>query len=148
MGVSSLRDATLSLLAESKNKMTDEVFRRAKHVITENQRTIDAAEALANKNYALLNKLMAESHVSMRDDFEVTTSQIDLLFELVGAHLDNDGGVRMTGGGFGGCVVALVPKAKAEAISTAILKPYKEATNLYAEIHICLASAGAGQNIL
>ncbi|MBU2985500.1 galactokinase [Saccharophagus degradans] len=147
MGVSSLRDATLSLLAESKNKMTDEVFRRAKHVITENQRTIDAAEALANKNYALLNKLMAESHISMRDDFEVTTSQIDLLVELAGEHLYNDGGVRMTGGGFGGCVVALVPKVNAEAISTAILKPYKEATNLDAEIHICLASAGAAANI-
>lgn len=143
MNVSSLRDATLSLLDDSKDKMTEEVYRRAKHVITENQRTINAAEALANKNYPLLNTLMADSHISMRDDFEVTTPQIDLLVELVGKHLNNDGGVRMTGGGFGGCVVALVPNAKVETISQAIITPYKEATNLGAEIHVCLASAGA-----
>lgn len=143
MGVSSLRDATLTLLDECKNDMPELTFKRARHVITENQRTVDAARALAGHDYAKLNQLMAESHLSMKNDFEITTSQIDLLVKLVEEQLDNNGGVRMTGGGFGGCVVALVPKEKVSTIIEAIAPPYQEATQLSAEFHICEASKGA-----
>lgn len=143
MGVDSLRDATLTLLDENKGNMPEQTFKRARHVITENQRTIDAARAMASHDYAKLNTLMMDSHVSMRDDFEITTSQIDYLVELVGKHLNNDGGVRMTGGGFGGCVVALVPQDKVNTIIEAVSEPYKKETGLCAEFHICKASRGA-----
>jgi galactokinase len=87
---------------------------------------------------------MALSHASMRDDFEITTFEIDSLVGIVAGVLGNQGGVRMTGGGFGGCVVALSPKQFREKIVSAVCKHYPSQTGLTAEIYLCQASDGAG----
>lgn len=84
--------------------------KRARHVISENARTLAAADALAAGDLQRMGRLMAESHASMRDDFEITVPPIDKLVEIVKAAIGPRGGVRMTGGGFGGCVVALMPQ--------------------------------------
>ena len=84
--------------------------KRARHVISENARTLAAAEALAAGDLQRMGRLMAESHASMRDDFEITVPPIDKLVEIVKATIGPRGGVRMTGGGFGGCIVALMPQ--------------------------------------
>ena len=96
--------------------------RRARHVITENARTQAAAEALATGDLAWLGQLMAESHASMRDDFEITVPAIDALVEIMAEVIGDAGGVRMTGGGFGGCVVALVPETLVPQIEAAIVE--------------------------
>ena len=102
MGVAALRDADLALLARHQSSMSDPVYRRARHIITENQRTIDMYNALRAGNIAEVSTLMAQSHVSMRDDFEITVPPIDYLVEIIDEVIRASGVVRMTGGGFGG----------------------------------------------
>ena len=87
---------------------------------------------------------MAQSHQSMRDDFEITVPEVDLLVEIVNGVIGEQGGVRMTGGGFGGCVVALVPPALVAQIETAVERLYQEETGLKESVYICQAQAGAG----
>ncbi|BFM19811.1 galactokinase [Gilvimarinus japonicus] len=145
MSVASLREADLAMLGAHKDALDDAAYRRARHVITENERTVNAAKALADNDLSSLHGLMAASHVSMRDDFEITVPEIDFLVATVEQMLDNNGGVRMTGGGFGGCVVALVPNGKVEIISRTVNSAYYSAFAKYAEIHICNASQGARQ---
>lgn len=143
MGLTSLRDANLELLEAHKADMDDVIYRRARHIITENERTVKAATALASGDVKSIHQLMADSHVSMRDDFEITVPAIDFLVASVEELLDEDGGVRMTGGGFGGCVVALVPRERSRNIADHVLTRYQERYRCAAEIHICHASAGA-----
>ena len=123
MGVPALRDADLDMLAAANLDVVTTA--RARHVITENKRTLDAADALAKGDLAALGVLMAQSHASMRDDFEITVPAID---DLV-AHLQNaigyQGGARMTGGGFGGACVAIMPLALVAEVQAAIQKHYK-----------------------
>jgi galactokinase len=88
---------------------------------------------------------MAASHVSMRDDFAITVREIDLLVEIVSGVLGSQGGVRMTGGGFGGCVVALAPKRLAGRITDAVMERYPRETGLNPEIYLCGTSDGAGR---
>ncbi len=88
---------------------------------------------------------MAESHASMRDDFEITVPAIDDLVEIIGQVIGDAGGVRMTGGGFGGCVVALAPQERVPAIEAAIAENYPAASGLEATVYVCQASAGAGE---
>lgn len=145
MAVKSLRDADLPLLERYKLSLAEVVYRRARHVITENQRTRKAAIALESGDLALLHRLMAESHASMRDDFNITVPKIDFLVESVEQKLDKDGGARMTGGGFGGCVVALVPKARQELIAEHVKKRQAEKYGYEPDIHICQAAEGARQ---
>ena len=85
--------------------MNDKVYRRARHVITENERVLyKAAEALKQGDLTKLSELMAQSHISMRDDFEITVNEVDTLVEIVKSVIGSQGGVRMTGGGFLGAV--------------------------------------------
>nr|WP_062665827.1 galactokinase [Grimontia celer] len=142
--VKALRDVSLDTLNERREALDDVVFRRARHVITENQRTLDAADALRLGDMTALSALMAESHTSMRDDFEITVNEIDTLVEIVKEAIGEQGGVRMTGGGFGGCVVSLVPAALVETVKSAVEMHYEKATGLRAEIYVCHASEGAG----
>ncbi|MBX2858349.1 MAG: galactokinase [Cellvibrionaceae bacterium] len=144
MGLQSLRQASIADLQRAKNKMHPLAYRRAKHVITENTRTLASAEALKNGDYQSLSRLMAESHQSMRDDFEITVPPIDFLVEKISAILGEHGGARMTGGGFGGCVVALTSQQKAPEIMQSIGNAYTDKTGLKAEFHLCVASDGAG----
>ena len=123
MGVPALRDADLNMLeAASLDPVTTA---RARHVITENQRTLDAADALAKSDLAALGVLMAQSHASMRDDFEITVPAIDALVTLLQKAIGPQGGARMTGGGFGGACVAVMPLARVQGVRAAIEAEYK-----------------------
>ncbi|XP_007544099.1 galactokinase [Poecilia formosa] len=117
LGKDSLRDVTIKELEEAKEKLDDVIYRRARHVIEEIQRTVQAAEALKKGSYKEFGQLMVESHNSLRDLYEVSCKELD---ELVSAAMEVEGvfGSRMTGGGFGGCTVTLL---QAHAIDKAIL---------------------------
>ncbi|EGR2533723.1 galactokinase [Vibrio cholerae] len=143
-GVKALRDVTLAQLTAKQAELDPVVAKRARHVITENERTLHAAQALREGNMTRLGELMAASHASMRDDFEITVKEIDTLVEIVQSVIGDQGGVRMTGGGFGGCVVALVHPTQVEAVQQAVAENYEAATGLKASIYVCHATSGAG----
>lgn len=139
-----LRDVTLAQLTAKQAELDPVVAKRARHVITENERTLHAAQALREGNMPRLGELMAASHASMRDDFEITVKEIDTLVDIVQSVIGDQGGVRMTGGGFGGCVVALVHPKQVEAVQQAVTEHYEAATGLKASIYVCHATSGAG----
>ena len=123
MGVPALRDADLDMLeATGLDPVTKA---RARHVITENQRTLDAAEALAKSDLATLGMLMAQSHTSMRDDFEITVPPVDALVAMLQKAIGTQGGARMTGGGFGGACVAVMPSVMVADVQAAITAEYR-----------------------
>lgn len=142
-GVKALRDVTLTDFEAKKHLLDDVTAKRARHVITENDRTQAAAKALMQGDLVTLSALMAQSHASMRDDFEITVSEIDTLVDIIKSVLGEQGGVRMTGGGFGGCVVALVKPEHVEPVKAAIDAQYQAKTGLKETIYVCQASAGA-----
>ncbi|WP_299797269.1 galactokinase [uncultured Shewanella sp.] len=142
-GVDSLRHLDLSRLEAAKSELSDVCYRRARHVLTENRRTQNASHALEAGNISTLSALMAQSHASMRDDFEITVPQIDTLVEIISDVIGTRGGVRMTGGGFGGCVVALVDHELTDAVVEAIEKEYPKKTGLEPTVYLCSASGGA-----
>ena len=119
-------------------------LRRARHIVTENQRTLDAAEALTRGDLVALGRLRAQSHNSMRDDFEITVPAIDQLVDIAAKAIGHVGGARMTGGGFGGCVVAVLPDDRVGATRSAIETNYRSPGGEPATVWICRASAGAG----
>ena len=123
MGVAALRDATLDMLAAASLDAVTKM--RARHVITENQRTLDAADALAKSDLATLGMLMAQSHASMRDDFEITVPPVDALVVMLQKAIGTQGGARMTGGGFGGACVAVMPSAMVADVQAAITAEYR-----------------------
>jgi galactokinase len=120
------------------------VRRRARHVVSENQRTLDAADALAAGDASRLGHLMAASHASMRDDFEITVHAVDRLVEIAQRAIGEHGGARMTGGGFGGCVVALLPTERAAEVQSRIVAEYSAPNGKPASVWICSACDGAG----
>ncbi|MAL72634.1 MAG: galactokinase [Alteromonas sp.] len=143
LDVSSLREATMEMLEGAKAHMPEVVYRRAKHIVTENARTLAASQALKAGDIETVSEAMAQSHISMRDDFEITVRPIDYLVEIIGEVLGKSGGVRMTGGGFGGCVVALVPTDKVEAVKQVVADKYSDETGYSADIYVCTATQGA-----
>jgi len=144
LGLVALRDMDPQQFQSRQSQLDAVVARRARHVITENERTQAAARALAAADLPALGRLMASSHASMRDDFEITVPAIDQLVDIVQAVLGDQGGARMTGGGFGGCVVAITEEAMAPAVAAAVADKYPQRTGLHAAVHVCKASAGAG----
>ena len=143
-GVKALRDVDLPSFDARKPGLDALVARRARHVITDSQRAIDLSEALKTGDLALIGELMAASHASMRDDFEISVPAVDALVAIVKAVLGDSGGVRMTGGGFGGCVVALMPQDLVGRVRDAVSAAYPAASGLNASIYVCHAAAGAG----
>ena len=143
-GVAALRDLTVAQLQAGSQGLDAVAYRRARHVVTENQRTVDAAAALAAHDMRVMGQLMAQSHVSMRDDFQITVPAIDALVDIIQNAIGLEGGVRMTGGGFGGCVVALVPQALVAHVRSAVQAQYRSPQGELAPIHVCSPSAGAG----
>ena len=123
--IKSLRDVTLTQLEGAKGKLDDVVYRRCRHVITENQRTTEAVSKLGQEQYEEVGRLMGASHDSLRDDYEVSCAELDYLVEqsrgVKGVY-----GARMTGGGFGGCIVALVQPRHADAYLAHIKEAYKK----------------------
>lgn len=142
-GVKALRDVTLEQLEAARSQLDPLIFARARHVISENNRTEAAAVALKNGDIKTLSTLMAQSHQSMRDDFAITVPAIDFLVAEVAAICGERGGVRMTGGGFGGCVVALLPADLVEPVCQHLSKVYPAAHQLEPTFYLCQASAGA-----
>lgn len=144
LGVKLLRDATLPMLLAAKDKMDDVTFRRARHVITEDERVIDASKAFESGDLATLSKLMYQSHESMRDDFEITVKETDALVEIVKKTLGpGKEAVRQTGGGFGGCIVAVVKPEDVQSIKDAVNAQYKAVSGIDATIFETKACDGA-----
>ena len=143
-GVKALRDVDLGTFEAKQGGLDPIVAKRARHVITDSQRAVDLAAALPSGNMQLIGRLMADSHVSMRDDFAITCPQVDALVDIVKEVIGAAGGVRMTGGGFGGCVVALVPDHLVEPVRVAVASRYPLVTGLLPAMYVCHASAGAG----
>lgn len=142
-GVNALRDVTIDMFKARENELDEMTAKRARHVITENDRTVAAATAMQNNDISTLQRLMAESHASMRDDFEITVPEIDSLVAIIKGVVGEQGGVRMTGGGFGGCVVSIVPDAMVEQVIATVEKDYPEKTGLQASVFVCSAEEGA-----
>ena len=142
LGVSSLRQAQLEELIANRATMDPVAWKRAHHVITENRRTLQAAAALAQADLVALGQLMAESHASMRDDFEITVPAIDRLVDILQPIAGPNGGARMTGGGFGGCVVAVLPESQLAQAVQAVEQQYRSPEGQPAGIHICRAEHG------
>nr|WP_024967476.1 galactokinase [Pantoea sp. IMH] len=141
----SLRDVELSQFQAVEHELDPLVAKRVRHVLTENARTLEAADALARGDLARMGVLMAESHASMRDDFEITVPPIDMLVDIVKESLGDSGGVRMTGGGFGGCIVALMPLDRVESVRAAVAEQYEAKSGIKETFYVCKASEGAGQ---
>ncbi|WP_144202818.1 galactokinase [Shewanella sp. KCT] len=142
-GVSSLRQVSYEQLCQAEASLETTLFRRARHVVSENARVLEMAEALSAGDSARIGHLMAASHRSLRDDFAVSTPEVDCLVALVSEVLGMDGGARMTGGGFGGCVVALLPEHKIAEVRETIAADYQARTGLTADIYLCQSGAGA-----
>lgn len=143
-GVKALRDLNIEQFNARAAELDPVVAQRARHVITENARTLEAADVLASGDMERMAVLMAESHASMRDDFAITVPPIDALVDMIKAVIGTAGGVRMTGGGFGGCIVSLVPHALTEQVCATVKARYPEVSGLQPTIYICKPSAGAG----
>ncbi len=142
LDVRALRDVSLEQLNEAEN-LSEEQYRRARHVITENARTVAAMTAMQASDIKTLGSLMGQSHDSLRDDYEVTTKELDGLVSIIKGVIGDAGGVRMTGGGFGGCVVALIPADLESAVIAAVGVQYSSQFGLEAEVYRCMASTGA-----
>jgi galactokinase len=145
LGVAALRDATMEQLDTARDRLDDVLYRRARHVIGENTRTLEAAAAFATSQWERAGQLMVASHVSLRDDFEVSCAELDLLVELA-LGLGIAGGVfgsRMTGGGFGGCTVTLARKDAVGKIAQVISRRYHEQCGIEPSVFVTRPARGA-----
>ena len=141
-GVPFLRDATLEDLEKWGTEMEPKSYLRAKHVITEDLRTVAAEKALEKGDLKEVGRLMAEAHTSYSKDFEGSCVEADLMVELAN-ELPGLIGARLTGGGFGGCTINLVEQDKAKAFAEELGKRYAAKTGIEPQIHVCHASGGA-----
>jgi galactokinase len=142
--VTALRDVTLADLEKYRRELPEVVYRRCRHVISENQRVLDAAKALLSTDLIRFGQLMAESHRSLRDDYEVSSRELDLLVELASG-CEGVYGSRMTGGGFGGCTVTLIQSKAANSFRQTIAEEYKKQTGIDPDAWVCAAAQGAGE---
>jgi galactokinase len=142
LGVRALRDVDLATFESRADELEPLIRRRARHVITENERTLKAAAALERGDADEMGRLMNASHASLRDDFEVSRRELDVMVEQAQAHPACHG-ARMTGAGFGGCAVALVRRADAGDFARAVAAAYTRETGLTPRIYVCSATAGA-----
>jgi galactokinase len=141
-GETSLRDVPLSTFESKKHDMEHVVAKRAEHVLFENRRTLDALKAFKVNDVKKISALMAQSHASMRDLFEITTPEIDYLVEIISSVIGVRGGVRMTGGGFGGCVIAFVANDLVETVKQVVSDKYEKETGLVESIFVSRAANG------
>jgi len=141
-GVPALRDVDMETFRAGSERLDPVARRRARHVISENARTLAAAEAMRRGDAAELGRLMNASHVSMRDDFEISREEMDTMVALAQAE-PACYGARMTGGGFGGAAVALVRASDVETFVTSVSDGYRRITGLEPQIYICTATDGA-----
>jgi galactokinase len=141
--VVALRDVSLEQLEEHRSALSDVVYARCRHVVTENQRVEQAVEMLSRSDLERTGKLMLQSHASLRDDYAVSCPELDIMVE---AAMKQPGmfGSRMTGGGFGGCTVSLVRTAAVDEFMEKLAKEYQARTGLHPEIYATTPAAAAG----
>ncbi|HEX4663513.1 MAG TPA: galactokinase [Terriglobales bacterium] len=142
--IQSLRDVSPQDLETSRDQLPDVIYRRCRHVVTENDRVQRAAIMLQEGNLRGFGELMAQSHTSLRDDYEVSCRELDILVEIAGRQ-PGVHGARMTGGGFGGCTINLVSAEHAAKFGQNVANEYEQATGLVPEIYISTAADGASQ---
>jgi len=141
-GIRALRDVGVADLEAWKQVLPTTIYRRCRHVVTENQRVLDAAKALQSADAERFGHLMYRSHTSLRDDYEVSCRELDLLVDLASSR-QGVYGARMTGGGFGGCTVNLVRADASTSFQEYLAKAYWEATGITPEIYVCEPAQGA-----
>lgn len=141
LGINALRDISYEQLLQKESLLDPIVFKRAKHVVSENERTLRALEAMRNQDSALLGALLYQSHQSLDQDYEVTNESLNVMVECAIA-TPGCYGARMTGAGFGGCAVALVEKNMADNFKETVAKRYEERTGLVPSIYVTNASEG------
>ncbi len=145
LGIPSLRHATAETVNGAKPKMSDVVYRRARHIVSEIERTVHAAEGVRASNWPTVGQLMYASHASLKDDYEVSCPELDAVVDIA-LNIGLKGGVygcRMTGGGFGGCTVALVDSSRVQAISEQIAAAYEKKTGIKPTLFESRPAAGA-----
>lgn len=140
-GVRALRDVTLPQLEELRPLLTEVLYRRARHIVTENDRVQSAARALVGGEADALRDLMADSHRSLRHDYQVSCEELDTMVEIA-SRQPGVRGARMTGGGFGGCTINLVDKECSSEFRRVVAVEYHSATGYLPDIYICKASSG------
>ena len=141
-GAVALRDVSLTKLEAARPDLAALTYRRARHVITENARVLQACDAMQAGDAHTLGRLLDASHISLRDDFEVSSRELDIIVEVAAAH-PACLGARMTGAGFGGCAVALVREDDAQAFAASTTDAFNARTGLTPRIYVCRASEGA-----
>jgi galactokinase len=146
-GIKALRDVSAAQLEEHRKRLNETIYKRCRHVVTENQRAQAAATALQTGAIGKLAQLMADSHRSLRDDFEVSCRELDVMVEIA-AQQRGVYGARMTGGGFGGCTINLVDANESAEFRKKVAEGYASATGLKPDIYICEASQGAEAIVL
>jgi galactokinase len=141
-GIRALRDVTLQELEESRNLLTETIYKRCRHVVTENDRVLKATSALREGQIHIFGELMADSHKSLRDDYAVSCPELDLMVDIA-TKQPGVYGARMTGGGFGGCAISLVSRSDTAEFKRHVAAAYYSATGRHPDIYICDASQGA-----
>jgi galactokinase len=139
--VSALRDVTMNDLKRHGRGLSEAILKRCRHVITENERVLEAAAALERGDLRALGELMAESHRSLRDEYEVSCAELDTMVNLA-ARIDGVYGARMTGGGFGGCTINLLEADRVPQFKRSVARGYEQATGLAPEIYACSTADG------
>jgi galactokinase len=149
-GIESLRDVTRPELDECQDALDPVIYRRCRHVVSENGRVLAAATALEAGDLKRFGALMIESHQSLRDDYEVSSKELDLMVVLaleIALEMEGVYGARMTGGGFGGCTINLVEAGGAAEFARLIANRYKQQSRGNCAVYICEAVDGAGEEI-
>jgi galactokinase len=141
-GVPALRDVNVEELEAGSGNLGAVIARRARHVVTENARTLQAAVAMQRGDASALGHLMDESHASLRDDFEVSSAELNAMV-VCAREAEGCLGARMTGAGFGGCAVALVQASAVQDVAGPVADCYEAATGHPAQVYICEATNGA-----
>jgi galactokinase len=141
--IQALRDVTLQQLEAKRRKLPDLIYRRCRHIVTENARVLEAERALEAGDFVACGRAMNASHVSMQNDFEITCPEVDMLAGLAQT-VKGVYGSRMTGGGFGGCTVSLIEASAVDKASQILTDGYRIATGLDTDIFVCAPSDGAG----
>src|SRR6266496_2707137 len=131
-------------LSRNSKALPDTVLKRCRHVITENDRVVQASRCLSKHDVAGFGDLMAESHRSLRDDYEVSCAELDLMVEIAG-RAEGAVGSRMTGGGFGGCTINLVRSESVPQFRDQVSTEYHKQTGRLPEIYVSRPAGGAGQ---
>jgi galactokinase len=146
LGHESLRGVTPEEFDEKSKDLPERLQKRARHVITENRRVLDAVEALKDGDLPKFGKLMNESHESLRHDYEVSSKELDMMVKIVRSQ-PSVLGARMTGGGFGGCTVNLLESDASENFTETVSDEYQKVTGITPEIYVCNAAAGVSEII-